>query len=173
MLPVPDHLYIHLVSPRYFFHIFPKYLCFDTACGSKKNISIKLFECVSSEYLLFHAMWTIFQLCHDEKKLLLLRDMVVSCFLLDQYLIHWNSNSHVGHTFLLGHIILIQSRPTFKLTPYWCVPNGDTTHTSFIVSWLYPVWPRRGLNPQSAAIDTSTLTIIPPRRSPDYLQWFN
>jgi hypothetical protein len=95
MLPAPDHLYIHLVSHRYFFHTFPKYLCFDTACGSKKNIGIKLFECVSSEYLLFHAMWTIFQLCHDEKKFLLLRDMVVSCFLLDQYLIHWNSNSHV------------------------------------------------------------------------------
>ena len=56
-----------------------------------------------------------------------------------------------------GHIIRIPSQQVIALSPYYCVLSGEVTNTNFIVFGL--VLSHRGSNPQSTAIEWSTLTI--------------
>ena len=74
-----------------------------------------------SEGLFFNTNSAIFQLYHEEKKVIFNEMMIAP----------------------LGHIILIPSQPVFVLSPFCCVFSVEATNTNFVVFGLT----RLGLEP--------------------------
>jgi hypothetical protein len=115
-----------------------------------------------SGWLLLSANSAIFQLHHDENKLIFNEMMTNTLsWILFIVLAHWNNSSQIdmsSHSDTLSWFIADQSLP-FLLNAA-CLAEKQQ-----IPILYYLVWPDRGKNPRSTTIEASTLTVTPPMRS--------
>ena len=127
------------------------------------KLCIKIIHITLNEWLLFNANSAILLLSWPEQVNFQWNDDEVR-FVLDQHaeLDFYSASSlkqQFGgrHVAPLWNIIMILSQPVFDLSPE-CMLSEEATHANFIVFGL----PDRGSNPESTALEATTLTITPP-----------
>jgi hypothetical protein len=118
-----------------------------------------------SEWLLFNTNWAIYQVYHDENKLIFNEMMMRSARLLSWIFIvlaHWNNSLWIDMWPYLNTLSWFWANQSLLLLLKACVLSGEAPNTNFIVIGLT----EQGSIQQSIAPEASTPTIAPEASTP-------